>query len=393
METNLIYRGDCKKVLKEEFPDDCVDLIYVDPPFSFDPKYAKLWYDKASFKMFEELRKGDVKHYIGWMSERLQQFQRVLKETGSMYLHCDWKFGHHLKIEMDEIFGKENFRNEIIWHYTGGGRSKKYFSRKHDTIFLYSKTSDFTFNIDEIRIPYKETSGYARAGIAGKNGKRYMPHPNGTPIDDVWDIPIINPLSKERRGYPTQKPEALLERIIRASSNPEDSVLDPMCGCGTTMATAYKLGRKPVGIDISSRACNEMKKRMIELGRDIPIKIIPEFIEDLKELNPYEFQDYACKKLGGTSSRTKVADGGIDGYINNILLQVKQSESIGRNAIDNFETAVRRKKKNRGIFVAFSFTRTAYEEIARAKSEDNLDIKLIEAEKLLSEVNVGSLFD
>ena len=126
--TNLIYRGDCYSILKRNFPsgnsEEGIDLIYVDPPFSFDPKYARLWYDKETLEMFEEMRKGDVKHYISWMSKRLEQCHRVLKNTGSIYLHCDWKFGHYLKVEMDNIFDKNNFQGDIVWWYHWGIHTK-----------------------------------------------------------------------------------------------------------------------------------------------------------------------------------------------------------------------------------------------------------------------------
>jgi len=172
---------------------------------------------------------------------------RVLKKTGSFYYHCDWHASHYVKIMLDQVFGFNHFQNEIIWHYTGGGRSKSYFSRKHDSIFLYAKSDSYTFNVDAIRVPYKETSGYAQSGITSAAGKKYMPNPLGTPMDDVWDIPIINPLSKERLGYPTQKPLVLLERILNASSNPGDVVLDAFCGCGTALVAAQKLKRKWIG--------------------------------------------------------------------------------------------------------------------------------------------------
>ena len=384
IDTNLIYRGDCYTVLKRSFTEKSIDLVYVDPPFSFDPKYAKLWYDKETLEMFEEMTQGGVRHYVSWMSKRLEQAHRVLKDTGSIYLHCDWKFGHYLKVEMDNIFGRNNFRNEIVWSYSGGGIPKKDFPRKHDTIFRYVKdsNSDYTFNV-QYR-PY--TEGTLQRGRTKVKGKNAILRPEGTPIQDWWvDIPkITSPTDKEKIGYPTQKSEALLERIIKVSSNPGDIVLDPMCGCGTTIAAAYKLGMQWIGIDISSQACGVMKERMESLEgiANVDVRGLPLTAKDLKKLEHFEFEDYICVMTNSIKTQ-HVADEGIDGYyLGEIPLQVKQQEGVGRNVVDNFETALRRKGKDKGYITAFSFTRNAHEEAARAK-DDSLDITLVRVDELI----------
>ena len=215
----------------------------------------------------------DMAAFLCFMGVRLLEMRRVLREDGSIYLHIDHTAHAYVKALMDGIFGLDQFRNEIVWHYTGGGRSKSYFSRKHDTLLYYVKTPEAPFFVDAIRVPYKETSGYAKGGIVSKAGKRYMPHPDGTPVDDVWDIPIINPLAAERTGFPTQKPLALYERIILASSNEGDLVLDPFCGCATTPIAAERLGRQWVGMDIWDGALGVVKQRMEDnrqLLMDIP---------------------------------------------------------------------------------------------------------------------------
>ena len=212
----------------------------------------------------------DMGAYLCFMGVRLIEMRRVLRPEGSIYLHCDPTASHYLKELMDAVFGKQNFRNEIVWHYTGGGRSKTYFSRKHDLILYYSKSRSVLFNINAIRVPYKETSGYAKAGIVAKSGKRYMPHPDGTPADDVWDMPIVNPLSKERTGFPTQKPLALYERMILASSNEGDIVLDPFAGCATTPVAAERLGRQWVGMDIWDKAHQTVMDRLEKEGLAAP---------------------------------------------------------------------------------------------------------------------------
>jgi hypothetical protein len=218
------------------------------------------------------------------------------------------------------------------------------------------------------RLKYK-----ARSFRKDKVYENYEPNPLGKYPDDVWIMQPIMPSSKERFGYPTQKPEKLLERIIKTSSIEGDLVFDPFCGCGTTLAIAHKSKRDWLGIDVSPTACKLMKRRLAKIGA-VGIEIIgmPLNNEELKALKPFEFQNWIIGSLGGTISDKKSADMGIDGYtfMTRDPIQVKQSENVGRNVVDNFETAIRRVKKNKGVIVAFSFTRGAYEEVARANKKD-----------------------
>ena len=207
---------------------------------------------------------------------------------------------------------------------------------------------------------------------------------------DVWtDIPPIQSQSKERMGYPTQKPVALLERIISISANKEDIVLDPFCGCGTTLVAAQKLKRKWIGIDISPTACKLMKKR-IQKEFKINVQLIRGEVDlnYVKKLPPFEFQNWVVvDKFLGTVSRTKSGDFGVDGSTPQIMggcpIQVKQSENIGRNVVDNFETAMRRLNKKKGFIVAFSFGSGAIEEVARAKNQEGIEIILRTVKELL----------
>jgi DNA modification methylase len=208
------------------------------------------------------LRESGLTAYLLTIARRLLALRKTLKPTGSLYLHCDPTAGHYLKIFADGVFGREKFINEIIWHYTGGGRSKSRFSQKHDCIYMYAGGGKRVFNPDPIRVPYKPTSGYAESGITSKAGKRYLPDPRGTPPDDVWEIPMVNPMSRERTGYPTQKPSALLERIVLASSSSGDTVLDPFCGSGTTLYVAQRLGRRWIGIDNAPLAVQHSSQRL-----------------------------------------------------------------------------------------------------------------------------------
>jgi len=393
MQINAIYCGDCAQTLAY-FPECSVDLIYVDPPFFSNKQYEIIWGNGYELKAFEDRWKGGIKNYIAWMEPKIRECYKVLKSTGSMYLHCDWHANAHLRILMDKIFGENYFRNEIIWYYRGGGVPKNDFAKRHATILGYTKSNKYTFNVDDVRDQYSRDSlerlqYVARAFRGEKVYDNYRPNPKGKHPDDVWLIQPTMPSSKERWGYPTQKPERLLERILLASSNPMDIVLDPMCGCGTAIAVAHKLGRRWIGIDVSPKACKIMVKRMQKLGVKITendIVGLPKTVEELKAMVPFEFQDWAIEKLYARPSKSKVGDFGVDGWLpDGRPLQIKQSDDIGRNVVDNFETAIRRQGKKAGMIIAFSFGKGAHEEKARAKLEEGLEIELKTVEEFLKE--------
>ena len=198
-------------------------------------------------------------HYLLYMSIRLIEMKRVLKETGSIYYHCDNHLSHYIKNVMDKIFENKNFKNEIVWCYRGAGYPKKDFGRRHDILFRYSKGNDYIFNLDAVREPYAESTKerfkyYIGNKRKGRDFGIQTLNIKGKQPDDWWQIQPIAPSSKERTGYPTQKPLNLLERIIKASSNEGDVVLDPFCGCATTCIAGEKLNRQWVGIDVSEKA-------------------------------------------------------------------------------------------------------------------------------------------
>ena len=393
---NVIYCGDNLIWLKQ-FPDKCIDLIYLDPPFFSNKKYEVIFNDGEEIRSFEDRWQGGINHYIEWMKERVFELNRVLKDSGSLYLHCDWHASHYLKVMCDSIFGYNNFRNEIVWHYRRWTGAANYFLRMHDVILFYTKTNEYKFNplFTEYTEKSLERKQHYHTRIKGDDV--YVTHisEEGVKENDVWIIPVINSQAKERLGYPTQKPEALLERIIKASSNKDDLVLDPFCGCGTTIAVAQKLGRKWIGIDVSPSACKLMKNRVEKVGaKNVEIIGLPVKIDDLKKLPPFEFQNWCVGALGGTVNSKKVGDMGIDGFtfFNRYPIQVKQSENVGRNVVDNFETALKRDKKDKGFIIALSFSKGAYEEVARIKKE-GLFIELLTVDKLLgySEEKVSDL--
>lgn len=234
----------CNDNLEElkKIPDGSVDLVYIDPPFNTGKDWNE--YDD---------RWNSREHYISFMKDRLVETKRVLKDSGTMYLHVDPRESHYLKVEMDKIFGDDNFVNEIIWSYSGGGVPKNRFAPKHDTILVYGNGGNRTFN--PRYIPYKTANG------RHSNGKPYREE--GKYLEDWWiDIPPVSTASKERTGYPTQKPEILLKRIISASSNPNDMILDFFAGSGTTCVVAKKLGRKSICIDKNMNSCKLMEERL-----------------------------------------------------------------------------------------------------------------------------------
>lgn len=264
---------------------ESVDLIYLDPPFNSNTNYAAPIGSKAAGAAFKDtwtLDDVDVewinligqkhpalrrvllaamtdsdKSYLAYMAVRILEMRRILKSAGSIYLHCDPTMSHYLKLILDSIFGKQNFRNEIVWCYHAGGASKKYFPRKHDLLLLYGKDASKSFHNVVRGILYRDIYAYDANGNVNAGY-----HPEGKMMPDWWEISQISSVAKERTGYPTQKPLALLERIIKASSDKASIVFDPFCGCATTLVAADRLQRKWVGVDVSKKAAELVVSRI-----------------------------------------------------------------------------------------------------------------------------------
>lgn len=253
---NLVYM--------RSLPDGCCDLIYADPPFNSNRTVGPSKRHHATFND----RHGDGVHgFLDFLEPRLMEMRRLLSPTGCLYVHLDWRTVHYVKVMLDELFGQGHFLNEIIWSYRSGGVAKRWFARKHDTLLLYAKqVGVHTFNRlrhGEYRTLDLRMSSDGRPFKQTRNGRLYF-HPDGPAIPDVWDIPFLSTVSKERVGYPTQKPEALLERIIRASSNEGDVIADFFCGSGTTLAVADRLKRRWLGCDINPDAVEITQRRLDE---------------------------------------------------------------------------------------------------------------------------------
>ena len=263
---NTLYTGDNLFILTG-MNSASVDLIYLDPPFNSKRTYSAPIGTKAAGASFKDMWSWDdvneaylerlitthptlfhyisavgyihgkpMQAYLAYMAQRILEMHRVLKDTGSIYLHCDPTASHYLKMIMDGIFGKNNFRNEVVWHYYNGATtSNQSFGRKHDVIIFYAKSQEVKL-CEVIREPHEPTSGWMKT--KNPSLEYGTPHADGKRIHDVWRIPSINNMSKERTGYPTQKPLALIDRIIKASSKAGDVVLDPFCGCATTCVSA-----------------------------------------------------------------------------------------------------------------------------------------------------------
>ena len=277
---NKIFWGDNLQVMSHLLKEyrGKIDLIYIDPPFDSKADYKKkieirgIGTTQSDSTSFEEKQYGDIwtnDEYLQFMYERFILLRELLSETGTIVVHLDYHKCHHIRLVMDEVFGADNFRNEIIWTYNGGATPPKDYPRKHDNLLRYvknSKKSDWTFNI-EYR-PYNEQTAermkHIHKGIM-------VDLDRGTPMTDWWiDIKVpTGPMNREKNGYPTQKPERLLERIIKACSNPGDLVFDCFMGSGTTQAVAMKLGRRFIGADINLGAIQTTTKRLLSVAKEL----------------------------------------------------------------------------------------------------------------------------
>jgi site-specific DNA-methyltransferase (adenine-specific) len=468
--TNRLYYGDNLDVLRDHVRTESVDLVYLDPPFNSNATYNVLfksptgagadasieafddtwqWGPSASAALMDIAQSGNHKlhvlmqamktaigenammAYLSMMAVRLVELHRVLKPTGSLYLHCDPTASHHLKLVLDAVFGQENFVNEIIWKRTTAksdfAQGAKNWPRVHDVVLMYYKDSRqervfeqpfqsfddtyvnskyrsvdtdgrrymldnltapgagsrghpsyeflgvtrfWRYNKEKMQRLYEEGRVIQPSAGAVPRYKRYLDEMKGIPVGDVWvDIPAINSQAQERLGYPTQKPIALLERIIRASSNEGDVVLDPFCGCGTAVDAAQKLGRRWIGIDITHLAIGMIEKRLRDgYGEDVQFETIgvPKDWASAKKLaadDPHQFQHWACWQVGGYPwmGGKKGGDKGVDGYFNYLgpggsiemgVISVKAGDNVNPGMVRDLGRVMERDGHKLGLFLS-----------------------------------------
>jgi len=471
---NILYYGDNQDIMRRYIADESVDLVYADPPFNSNANYNILFAEKDGSKAAGQIQaftdtwswdaedeavyadlvmKGgkvadclqafrqfigpcDMLAYLVMMAPRLMECRRVLKPTGSMYLHCDPSASHYLKMLLDGVFGPTQFRNEITWKRTSAHNDPGRYGANTDTILFFTKSDKWTWN--EIRTEHDEKyltrfrhadadgrrwmddnltakglsgGGYTyeykgvtslwrvplttmkrldsenRLHFTNKGGirlKRYLDENKGRVLQALWDdIPPINSQAAERLGYPTQKPVALLERIIQASSNPGDTVLDPFCGCGTTVDAAQKLGRRWIGIDITFLSINLMKRRLLDTyGEAAKFDVVgePTSLPDAEALaasDPYQFQWWALDLVGARPvEQKKGADKGIDGKIvfqgdqpgkfESVIISVKAGHT-GSSHVRDLKGVLEREKAAIGVVISMQEpTKPMREEAATA---------------------------
>ncbi len=305
--THHILHGDCLFVLRE-IPDNHVNLVYLDPPFFTQSKQSLKSKTMRQYSFADTWE--SMGRYIEFLRERLYEMRRVMKDESTIFFHCDRNASHHIRVLLDDIFGYKRFLSEIIWTYRRWSNTSKSLLGSHQTIFMYSKTANYTFN--EIFQDYSETTNLDQilqrrernkhgksVYVTDSEGRIVLNGPKkGVPLTDTWEIPFLNPKARERCGYPTQKPLQLLERIIQLATNENDLVLDPFCGSGTTLVAAKLLHRNFIGIDSSIEAVELSRQRvqnpirseskLLEAGREAYKNLPDDVIQILREL-PVKF--------------------------------------------------------------------------------------------------------
>ena len=444
LEPNQLIFGDNLHIMRS-LPSNSIDLIYLDPPFFSGRNYNVIFGDSNEVRSFSDIWEGGMPGYLTWLNARLLEMKRVLKPTGSIYVHLDWHASHYVKCEMDKIFGcgmaesndSPGFRNEIIWLYRGGRVPKIAYGRRHDIILYYTKGKEWIFNWKEVMDPISE-SGAKKYRYEDEKGKyRLMgrclkgspirasrdvsldwekTHPEltyryymkeGTLPLDYWNIEPINQNSPERIGYPTQKPEELLKKIILASSKPGDVVADFFCGGGTTPAVAQKLGRRWIASDISKIAVSVTRDRLLrdivgkngnskgklevqhtlEKSPDIEIKNWGVYeVPELVKMKGETFRNFIISAYNG---RLTSSEGLIHGYKQSVPLFVgspSQDDSITEGEVVKFaKDIVKRRGHHQGMMIAWGFTPGARNvakqlEIQHAVAIDFVKLQLVPIE-------------
>jgi DNA modification methylase len=413
-----------------QLPSESIDLIYIDPPFFSGRQYNIIFGDQNEVRSFTDIWEGGMPGYLIWLNARLYEMKRLLKKTGSIYVHCDWHASHYIKVEMDKIFGYENFRNEIVWFYRRWTNVQSNFQRMHDVILFYSKSDRYLFN--KVEIPVREylqerkqkgwnsntvesggkrirqlivydREAFTQAVQAGrvkpeKWDKIVYAEQRTLYAPDVWEIPFINPVAKERIGYPTQKPEALVERIIKASTQEGDVVADFFCGGGTTPAVAQRLGRRWIACDQSRVAVAVTADRLIRGAQQLQMDLaIPDFTVEywgvyearrLTQMPEGEFRPFILRCFGATPN-TDPNDPHIHGYKGSVPVWVCPPDAryeVSHTDVVAFANAIRRSIRyqqsdlREGIMLGWAFTPEAREAAEQLRQRAGVDVNFIRLE-------------
>ncbi|MFH1220699.1 MAG: DNA methyltransferase [Candidatus Eisenbacteria bacterium] len=390
LEPNRLLWGDNLHVMRQ-LPSESIDLIYIDPPFFSGRQYNVIFGDQNELRSFSDIWEGGMPGYLIWLNARLYEMKRLLRKTGSLMVHCDLHASHYIKIELDKIFGYELLQNEIIWSYRSGGGSKHRYGRKHDVILWYTRAaSGYTFNTDEVRIAYDAIIAESRRELFNEKGKV---------AGSVWDISRPPNHSKEWIGYPTQKPEAVLERVIRGHSSKGDVVADFFCGGGTTVAVAQRLERRWIACDQSRVAVAIMADRLTrqiweQTGKLFPV---PDFTVEhwgvyetrrLSDMPPEQFRAFVLKCFGAVDEEHQTGIHGMKGAVPVWVGEPNPKKGVSAQDVQDFANTIRKTLRYKqdnlrdGIMLAWAFRQDAMDAAERLRRLEQTDLNFIRLDQV-----------
>lgn len=395
LEPNRLFWGDNLQVMRQ-LPSESIDLIYIDPPFFSGRQYNVIFGDQNELRSFSDIWEGGMPGYLIWLNARLYEMKRLLKKTGSIYVHCDWHASHYIKFEMDKIFGYQNFVNEVVWAYRTQGATKKRWSRKHDVLLFYAKSDTWTFNFITERSYMQHKYGFAKDDFKiDEEGRQYR----DALVRDIWEISALQSATREAIGYPTQKPEALLERVIMASSNEGDVVADIFCGGGTTPAVAQRLKRNWIACDQSRVAVALTADRIArqveeETGKLFPV---PDFTiehwgiyeaERLSKMPTDQFRAFVIRAFGAVPNGATPHIHGMKGAIPIWVGEPSQRSQVSAKDVEEFANAIRRTIRYQqdnlrdGIMLAWAFRPDAVKAAERLREMEQTELNFIRLEQI-----------
>jgi DNA modification methylase len=403
LEPNRLFWGDNLHVMRQ-LPSESIDLIYIDPPFFSGRQYNVIFGDQNELRSFSDIWEGGMPGYLIWLNARLYEMKRLLKKTGSIYVHCDWHASHYIKVEMDKIFGYSNLINEIVWYYTGAAAKKDRFARKHDVVLWYSRSRAWTFNVDDVRTEYAAATqerfshyiGNVRKG--GDFGTQEL-NPKGKHPDDVLSISIVAPSARERIGYPTQKPEPLLETLLKAASSQGDIVADFFTGGGTTAAVAQRLNRRWIACDQSRVAVAITADRVTRLVEEQTGKMfqVPDFTVEhwgvyetqrLADMPPDQFRAFVLRCFGAVDEEHQAGIHGMKGAVPVWVGEPNPKKGVTAGDVQEFANAIRKTLRYQqdnlrdGIILAWAFRQDAMDAAERLRRLEQTDLNFIRLEQV-----------